>query len=372
MATDINHLKPSINVGKKALYRYFYCLSIALSGALAVITIIGGQSGTVLPETSEFYPFVGLALPVLLLANAVVGIYWIIRLRCWWLIPFAAFVFNWSYLSCVIRFSIDTPATPSKTLTLATYNVDSFNDEGMGYSCRSIAQYMSDHKVDVFCMQEFGTNKFFTVDSVVNVLSQWPYYYIPKDSLPLLQLAVFSKYPITDRQLITYDDSRNCSLWCDIDVDGKTIRVFNNHLQTTEVTRNKNKLEKELGPGDFDPDRAEAAAYQLMDGMHRNFILRSHQAQTLHRMTESTPHPMLVCGDFNSIPSSYTYHTVKGDKLLDGFQSAGHGYMYTFHYLKRLLRIDYIFHSPELKAVDYFSDDLEYSDHNPVLMTVGW
>ncbi|UYU38092.1 endonuclease, partial [Bacteroides sp. DH3716P] len=66
--------------------------------------------------------------------------------------------------------------------------------------------------------------------------------------------------------------------------------------------------------------------------------------------------------------SSYVYHTIKGDKLQDGFQRSGHGYMYTFKYFKHLLRIDYILHSPELNSTDYFSPDLNYSDHNPVVM----
>ena len=68
--------------------------------------------------------------------------------------------------------------------------------------------------------------------------------------------------------------------------------------------------------------------------------------------------------------SAYVYHTVKGDKLQDGFQTSGHGYMYTFKFFKHLLRIDYILHSPELNSTDYFSPDLTYSDHNPVVMRV--
>ena len=58
----------------------------------------------------------------------------------------------------------------------------------------------------------------------------------------------------------------------------------------------------------------------------------------------------------------------KGDKLQDGFQTSGHGYMYTFKFFKHLLRIDYVLHSPELKSTDYFSPDWSYSDHNPVVM----
>lgn len=61
----------------------------------------------------------------------------------------------------------------------------------------------------------------------------------------MLQLAVFSRYPIKEENLIVYPDSKNCSLWCDIETNARTIRLFNNHLQTTEVSQNKRKLEKD-------------------------------------------------------------------------------------------------------------------------------
>lgn len=35
-------------------------------------------------------------------------------------------------------------------------------------------------------------------------------------------------------------------MWCDIDINGKRIRIFNNHLQTTEVSSNKRTLERNL------------------------------------------------------------------------------------------------------------------------------
>lgn len=92
------------------------------------------------------------------------------------------------------------------------------------------------------------------------------------------------------------------------------------------------------------------------------------QAKQINQLISDSPYPTLVCGDFNSLPSSYVYQTVKGEKMNDGFQTCGHGYMYTFRYFKHLLRIDYILHSSEFQGVDYFSPDLEYSDHNPVVM----
>ena len=369
----------------KAFYRLFYYISIVLTSILAGVTIAGAFVGNAAPDSFKFMPFIGLILPILLLANLASAIYWTIRWRCWVFIPLIAIFSNWGYISCVLQSPFFSPAsspmvkmnvyTPG-VLTVATYNVDAFNHEHTGYSCKEIASYMRNLQADILCFQEFGINDEFGIDSIYAALSNWPYHYIPSspEGKNLLQLAVFSRYPIREQSLITYPDSKNCSLWCDIEIPGRTIRLFNNHLQTTEVTRNKRKLEKELYKEDT--QKAERAALTLIDGLHENFRKRAGQADVLKQLIADSPHPTLVCGDFNSLPSSYVYHTIKGDKkgdkkgnkLQDGFQTSGHGYMYTFKFFKHLLRIDYVLHSPELKSTDYFSPDWSYSDHNPVVM----
>lgn len=365
----------------KALYRLFYYLSILLSSLLAGFTLAGAFAGSASPDSSMLMPFIGLSLPVLLVANLALAIYWTIRWRCWVLIPLIAIVGNWAYLSRVLQFPLlDSAAEPrivadsptqanssNNTLTVATYNVDAFHHEHTGYSCKQIAGQMKDLNVDILCFQEFGINSEFGIDSLCAALSEWKYRYIPSlKKKELLQLAVFSRYPIRETKLIFYPDSKNNSLWCDIIVNDKTIRLFNNHLQTTEVSRNKRKLEKELRTDDT--EKVERAALTLIDGLYDNFKKRAAQATLLNQLIAESPHPTLVCGDFNSLPSSYVYKAMKGGRLKDGFQTCGHGYMYTFRYIKHLLRIDYIFHSPEFTGLDYFSPNLVYSDHNPVVM----
>ena len=361
----------------KAFYRLFYYFSILLTGVVAGVTLVGAFTGSATPESFKLIPFIGLGLPVLLLANLAFAIYWTIRWRCWVFLSLIALFGNWGYISCVFQFPLFSPAsepiaklgtyTPG-ILTVATYNVDAFNHEHMGYSCKGIATQMQNLQADILCLQEVGINSSFNIDSVCAAFSNWPYQYIPSapEGKELLQLAVFSRYPIKEEHLIIYPDSKNCSLACDIEINGRTIRLFNNHLQTTEVSQNKRKLEKGLRTDDS--QRVEHATLGLIDGLHENFRKRAVQADLLKQLIAASPYPTLVCGDFNSLPSSYVYHTIKGDKLQDGFQTSGHGYMYTFKYFKHLLRIDYILHSPELNSTDYFSPDLNYSDHNPVVM----
>lgn len=355
-------------LGRKAVLKLFYCISIVLTCILAGITVAGAFSGQVSPAQHIVVAFIGLALPVLLLSNLAVMMYWGIRRRIWWLVPLIAILANWGYLSRIIRLSSPDQAVES-ALTLATYNVDAFNRDQTGYTCKEMARYLEALHADVICMQEFGTNREFNVDSVKAAFAAWPYHLIPavpETQKSILQLAVFSKYPILAQELIPYPESNNCSLWCDVDVNGKRIRVFNNHLQTTEVSRNKRILEKELTRDNT--AGTERAAFLLADGLKENFVKRAAQAEQMRELIAASPYPALVCGDFNSLPSSYTYHTMRGDKLQDGFQSCGHGYMYTFRYFKRLLRIDYILHTAEFRGVDYFSPEVDYSDHKPVVM----
>lgn len=358
----------------KAVYRLFYYISILLTFALAGFTLTGAFTCQAVEGRTALVSFLGLALPILLLINLAVAIYWTIRWRYWVFVPLIAILGNWGYLSRIFQFH-STPETSQEVglLTVATYNVDSFGLDESGSSCKDIAGYMKGQQADILCFQEFSGNKYFTVDSVKAAFGDWKYCSIPQapsDSIPILQIAVFSKYPIKSTQLITYPDSRNCSMRCDIEVNGRTIRLFNNHLQTTEVSRNKRKLEKELRKDVV--GASEKAVINLADGLHENFIKRDAQADVMSKLINASPYPSLVCGDFNSIPSSYTYHTMKGEKLKDGFQECGHGYMYTFRYFKHLLRIDYIFHTSEFKGVDYFSPNLEYSDHNPVVMKMKY
>ena len=77
-------------------------------------------------------------------------------------------------------------------------------------------------------------------------------------------------------------------MWCDLDVNGQTVRVFNNHLQTTEVSQNKRRLERELAKNEL-TGREEAVARQLLEGLNENFRKRAAQAKTLEQLIRTPP-----------------------------------------------------------------------------------
>ncbi|MEI3108040.1 MAG: endonuclease/exonuclease/phosphatase family protein [Phocaeicola sp.] len=109
---------------------------------------------------------------------------------------------------------------------------------------------------------------------------------------------------------------------------------------------------------------------QFTDNMEANIIQRAKQAKDIASLVNATETPVILCGDFNDTPGTFTYETLKGN-LQDGFLSAGEGYGATYRGLHNLLRIDYLFHSPSLLALKYGTMSYDMSDHNPVYLEVG-
>ena len=122
----------------KALYRLLYYLSILLTSILAGFTLAGAFAGDASPEGFKLMPFIGLVLPILLLANVASAIYWTVRWRCWVFIPLIAILGNWGYLTRVLQFPLFDSASQPNTessflkknerdtesaLTIATYKV---------------------------------------------------------------------------------------------------------------------------------------------------------------------------------------------------------------------------------------------------------
>lgn len=330
--------------------------SIVFTIILGVFTMLAALAGNVSPATSSIMTFLALILPFLLVLCFITSIYWAIRFRLWVWITVVAMLANWGYISSMIQNPFRERAIPktAETLKVSTYNVGRFGKDSSGLNARRISFAMAEERIDVICFQEFTEFQELPIDSLSAIFSIWPYVVVPKaeDGTDILPLAVYSSYPIVDSGLITFPYTPNSCMWVDIRVDDRTIRIFNNHLQTTSVNQSRGDLSTSV------------FLYSTND------VVRARQAETIHSLIKQSPYPVLVAGDFNSPPSSYTYRTMKNG-LKDGFRSAGHGFGYTYRYFKRILRIDYIFHSPSLVAIDYYSPDWDYgSDHNPVIIEV--
>lgn len=355
-------------MGKRAVFKLMHLMLILITFLFFGLAILGALVPKADPNIYPEMPFIGLALPLIALLNLLFALYWTIKWRYWVWISLGAIAINYNYLNAKYRLSSPDIAGPAKSITVATYNVHSFGNEQTGYSIKEIAGHLKHNKVDVVCFQEFAANADFTLDSIKKVLREYPYVFAPEFPKGGLRVAMFSKYQMADSAKMQFPHSDNSMQWADLNVNGTKIRVFNNHLQTTNLNQVRGRMGEQdiLGLLEGEPGNFGVLAKL----MKVNFIKRAQQAKIVRTIIDSTKYPVIVCGDLNDLPTSYVYQTVKGN-LSDGFVTNGEGFGYTFRGIHRIFRIDFIFYSKKFKGVSYDSPSLDYSDHNPVFLKLG-
>lgn len=350
-------------MGKLAVYKYFSFLFLITTFIMTGFTIFGLFGGTVQPARNTAQAMLVYALPLLIVGNVLLLIYWLIRRRWHWAcIPFITLLCCIPYIGTIYQFgSIDEDADKKPGIKVATYNVALFNRETSGFISQDILAKMKKQKVDILCMQEYndisGDKK--NSDSYKE--------YFPYHVLGNNDMIIYSRYPIVDMKNFDFEMTNNSAMWADIDINGQMYRIVNVHLETTGLNGTFHQAAKLSAQG------YDVSGNRLLGAIYGNYTMgmmaRAGQAISITnelRMNAAENTSLIICGDFNDVPYSFVYNTMLGD-LIDGFKECGAGWMYTFRGNKRV-RIDYIFHDKSLKGLSYYTQDLSYSDHYPVFM----
>lgn len=243
---------------------------------------------------------------------------------------------------------------PDGALRVVSYNMS------MLHSVKGKADavdYILSDMPDILCVQEFNYNiAKDDKNGAHRIIKAYPHILTDRKQRGSGQ-TIFSKYPI--KHISTegkpYHNPHNV-LVADVAVGNTAIRVCNCHLQSiliTETVKNNAVTNRDKAPG---------VARKLVSAS----VKRSEQVDKLALfIADNADVPLMVCGDFNDTPISYTYHTLT-EQMNDAFVEAGSGWGDTFNGKLPPLRIDYILHSDHLRASRYKVPDVSCSDHFPV------
>ena len=350
-------------MGKLAVQKYFSFMMLIISFLLMIFTLVGLFGGDVQPAGNTARAMLVYALPLLIIANAVFLIYWLIRLRfhCA-LMPLITLLCCIPYIGTLFQMgSTNEKADAKSGIKFASYNVARFSGETTGFIALDILSEMKRQKVDIVCFQEYSD---FSGDkkNSDSYKDYFPY------SAGNNDLVIYSRYPIVNKQNIDFEQTNNSAMWVEVNVNDNIYRVYNVHLETTGINSTLHKAAKLANKG------VEVQGNALINAIYGGYtigmIARSGQANMLAMDMRESEAPVIVCGDFNDVPYSYVYNTMLGDKI-DGFKECGSGFMYTFRGGKKKVRIDYIFHDKGLEGLSYYKKELSYSDHYPVFMRIA-
>ena len=116
----------------------------------------------------------------------------------------------------------------------------------------------------------------------------------------------------------------------------------------------------------------KALSGNLLSNLYSACRKRAEQAKQLRQFVDSAGTNVIVCGDFNDTPDSFSYRTAKGNDLADAYTECAFGPTITYHANRFYFKIDHILYKGCFKAVDVERGKINSSDHYPLLATFVW
>jgi endonuclease/exonuclease/phosphatase family metal-dependent hydrolase len=200
-------------------------------------------------------------------------------------------------------------------------------------------------------------------DSVKKALNTTNYYFQPFGSTADngTGLAIISKYPIVNKGIILLanDGSDTKSIYVDISINNKVLRVYCVHLQSFLLSiQDHIYMDSVSQKGKTSIQASKRIGGKLKLG----FIRRSDQVKMMRAELAKCPYPYIIAGDFNDTPSSYAVNQMSAG-LKNAFREQGRGLGRTYNGDVPNYQIDYIMVSPQFKVENYTVIEKKFSDH---------
>lgn len=308
------------------------------------------------PKNFPTLSLLSLVVSLLIIVNIFFAIYWAIQFRRRFFVSFTVLLISYFYFNVFYEVSSEGDASQYKNaLNVLSYNVRLFNAYEKNPetdASKIISEILTEENPDVVFVQEYyKPNK---ID-----FSAFPYKYVHfKSEKAKLGHAFFSKYPLVNTGAFDFEETYNNTLYADVVKGTDTIRIYNVHLQSLGIIPRVSFLQ------DSDNEK-------LRKRVSKAFEKQQGQVEAILEHKQKTKHPVIICGDFNNTPFSFSYRKLK-DGMQDAFRERGNGLGTTFKFEKFPMRIDYIFASEGLDVISFESMEKTFSDHYPVRATVGW
>lgn len=355
----------------QSIRKLFKNVTLTVNYVAVCFLLLAYLSVYINPQDFWLFSFFGLVYPVLFLLNLGFVIFWAVRKKRLFLISLIAIFLGWYHFNNTFQLKLfqKEPVSPVNSFSFLSYNVRLFNYYEWIKSPETgvrILELLNNHNTDIICVQEY----FYHPDNPLNEHPEFKklhqrYSHIAYSNVRQgsrnLGNAIFSRYPIVRSGTIRFKNSHNISIYSDIKINEDTIRVYNNHLQSIEISGNLSHLLE----GNIENNQRFTGLRRILASIKNAFVKRSLQLQMLMEHIEESPYPVIIAGDFNETPVSYTYRTLR-KTLQDSFVSSGRGMGTTYITRIPYLRIDYILHDKSLASYYYRKIPVVLSDHFPM------
>ncbi|WP_114750980.1 endonuclease/exonuclease/phosphatase family protein [Pleomorphovibrio marinus] len=321
------------------------------------------------PESFPYSGLLPLLIPLFMLLNIFLAVMFLFGRSRLIIYPIIALALGYKFFG--ITFQWNPREETEESITLLSFNTMQFSygmyKENLEKS-KNIIQWAKDHPADIKCFQEFYQDfttpsknaiKIITEDGKLNHSYQS---IIGNRKNRSHGVAIVSRFPIINEGRVFDNRRNNGAMFVDLVVKKDTMRIYNVHLESMSIPA------EELS----DVEGIKLHYRETIRKIKNGTIMRAEQLKTLKEHMENSPYPVIIAGDFNDIPYSYTYFSLRSI-LNNAFEEAGKGFGFTYNKVLFFLRIDHIFHDKVFKAKNFRTHtEVDYSDHYPISTEFIW
>ena len=337
--------------------------------ATIIVMLLVGYSDRLNPADHPILSTVGMTFPFFLLANMAFLVFWLVFKwsRAW--LPVVGFFL--AYVPINIYIPLHTSQeVPDGTIKLISYNVCSY---GGNYKYENgfekVLGYLNDQQPDIVCIQEDAdTWRRYVFKEYSKTFAYNDTLVLANNELTLNALGIHTRFPIVKRERIAYSSLSNGSAAWWLKVDNDTLIVINNHFESCHLSTQDRNQYRHIIKGEIPRDSLRTESQMLLVKLAEANAKRAGQIRTVRKYVESHPgYPIVLCGDFNDNPISYSRHTMS-TVLTDCFVATGRGVGLSYNQKAFSFRIDHVFCSEDIQPFNCQVDsEMDASDHYPIL-----
>ncbi|MEP7265269.1 MAG: endonuclease/exonuclease/phosphatase family protein, partial [Bacteroidota bacterium] len=321
------------------------------------------------PEKHWWAELIAISYPYLLIINFLFIIYWIFRRIRFALLSGIVILFGYTQLSLFYQFRFKSvKESDDNSFSLVTYNVrlfDLYNWSGNKKTRSDIFGWLNSEQPDIVCFQEYFNADIGdfpnTIDlkKLLKASNAHIQYSINLRNNHHWGLATFTVFPIVGKGKVLYEEGKsNFGIYTDVVIKEDTVRIYNVHLQSNHFNEKDYRFIE--APDSGSNEEILESSRSIIRRLKSAAQKRAQQADDLKKEINASPYPVILCGDFNDPPFSYTYH-VLSDGLTDAYLEKGKGISTTYTGKIPFFRIDNVLHDEKINCISYEVPDIIYS-----------
>ena len=337
--------------------------------ATVLLLVFSGYADHLNPDSYPLLSVAGMFFPFLLLANLLFLFFWLtFKWRKLW-IPLLGFVLAYKPLTIFMPLN-PTQTEPDGTIKMLSYNVCQYGgnfkyEEGFD----TVYHYLARQDADIVCIQEdVDTWRRYVMQRYAKLYPYNDTIFLCSHSNLVNGMGIHTRFPILKREQIPYPSRANGSVAWHLKVGRDTVVVINNHLESTHLSDEDRDRYTDMLKGKVGRDTARQESKVILSKLGHANAQRAIGAEAVRRYMEAhRQYPIIVCGDFNDTPLSYSRHLLS-QGMTDCFVETGRGLGLSYNRKGFNFRIDHILVSDRFVPYNCEVDSkMDASDHYPIL-----